>query len=98
MQKLLQALSDKSELKNDHYQFFLRSLSLNHERPSSTFVGTKNLHQMSVMILHIVVSLIIALGFLGAFIWAIKTNQYEDDYSPSVRILFDDQESKNQKS
>ncbi len=52
---------------------------------------------MSVMILHIVVSLIIALGFLGAFIWAIKTNQYDDAYSPSVRILFDDQEPKNQK-
>ncbi len=50
---------------------------------------------MSVMILHIVVSLIIALGFLGAFIWAIKTNQYDDDYSPSVRILFDDHETKN---
>jgi cbb3-type cytochrome oxidase maturation protein len=46
---------------------------------------------MSVMIIHIVVSLIIALGFLGAFIWAIKTNQYEDDYSPAVRILFDDE-------
>jgi len=46
---------------------------------------------MSVMIIHIVVSLMIALGFLAAFIWAIKTNQYEDDYSPAVRILFDDE-------
>lgn len=46
---------------------------------------------MSVMIIHIVVSLVIALGFLSAFIWAIRTNQYDDDYSPSVRILFDDQ-------
>ena len=45
---------------------------------------------MSVMIIHIVVSLLMALGFLAAFIWAIKSNQYEDDYSPSVRILFDD--------
>lgn len=45
---------------------------------------------MSVMIIHIVVSLLIALGFLAAFIWAIKTNQYDDDYSPSVRMLFDD--------
>lgn len=51
---------------------------------------------MSVMIIHIVVSLIIALGFLGAFIWAIKSNQYEDDYSPAVRILFD--EKKQEKS
>ena len=45
---------------------------------------------MSVMIIHIVVSLMIALGFLAAFVWAMKTKQYEDDYSPAVRILFDD--------
>ncbi|MBT3647476.1 MAG: cbb3-type cytochrome oxidase assembly protein CcoS [Flavobacteriales bacterium] len=51
---------------------------------------------MSVMIIHIVVSLIIALAFLGAFIWAIKTNQYDDDYSPSVRILFDDTKPNNE--
>jgi cbb3-type cytochrome oxidase maturation protein len=50
------------------------------------------------MIIHIVVSLLIALGFLAAFIWAIKTNQYDDDYSPSVRILFDDQKSTKQNS
>jgi cbb3-type cytochrome oxidase maturation protein len=50
---------------------------------------------MSVMIIHIVVSLIIALGFLAAFIWAIKTNQYDDDYSPAVRMLFDDKPSEN---
>ena len=51
---------------------------------------------MSVMIIHIVVSLLIALGFLGAFIWAIRTNQYDDDYSPSVRMLFDDQKPNKQ--
>ncbi|MEQ9186284.1 MAG: cbb3-type cytochrome oxidase assembly protein CcoS [Cryomorphaceae bacterium] len=51
---------------------------------------------MSVMIIHIVVSLLLALGFLGAFIWAVRTNQYDDDYSPSVRILFDDQEVNKQ--
>lgn len=52
---------------------------------------------MSVMILHIIVSLLIAIGFLAAFIWAIKTNQYEDDYSPAVRILFDEQKKENSK-
>jgi nitrogen fixation-related uncharacterized protein len=25
-----------------------------------------------------------------AFLWSIKTGQYDDDYSPSVRILYDD--------
>lgn len=39
----------------------------------------------------LVVSLIIALFFLGSFLWAIKNGQYEDDYTPSVRILFEDE-------
>ncbi len=29
--------------------------------------------------------------FLVGFIWAVKNGQYEDDYSPSVRMLFDDE-------
>ncbi len=39
----------------------------------------------------LVVSLIIALFFLASFLWAIKSGQYEDDYTPSVRILFEDE-------
>jgi cbb3-type cytochrome oxidase maturation protein len=50
---------------------------------------------MSVLFILIGISLLIALGFLMAFLWASKTGQYEDDYSPSVRILFDDQPNKN---
>lgn len=46
---------------------------------------------MSVIILLIGFSLAMALSFLAAFIWAAKTGQYEDDYTPSVRILFDDE-------
>lgn len=34
-------------------------------------------------------SLILAIGFLIAFIWSVKSKQYEDDYTPSVRMLFD---------
>ena len=34
-------------------------------------------------------SLIVALGFLIAFLWLVKKGQYDDDYTPSVRILFD---------
>ncbi|MES2131198.1 MAG: cbb3-type cytochrome oxidase assembly protein CcoS [Bacteroidota bacterium] len=44
---------------------------------------------MSVIFILISASLLIALGFLIAFIWSVKTNQYEDDYTPSVRILFE---------
>jgi cbb3-type cytochrome oxidase maturation protein len=49
---------------------------------------------MSVIFLLIIISLIVAIAFLAAFIWAVKSKQYEDDYSPSVRILFDDEEEK----
>ena len=38
----------------------------------------------------IIISLTVAIGFLITFIWAVKSNQYEDDYTPSVRMLFDD--------
>lgn len=46
---------------------------------------------MSVIFVLIITSLLIAIGFLIAFIWSVKTNQYEDDYTPSVRILFENE-------
>jgi cbb3-type cytochrome oxidase maturation protein len=45
---------------------------------------------MSAIFLLIGISLVVAVGFLVAFLWAVKTNQYEDDYTPSVRMLFND--------
>jgi cbb3-type cytochrome oxidase maturation protein len=45
---------------------------------------------MSVIIIMLVGSLLIAGGFLIAFLWSVKDGQYEDDYSPAQRILFDD--------
>ena len=33
-------------------------------------------------------------GFLIAFIWAVKSGQYDDDYSPSVRMLFENKKTK----
>lgn len=35
-------------------------------------------------------SFLLAVGFLIAFIWSVKSGQLDDDYTPSVRILFDD--------
>ncbi len=35
-----------------------------------------------------------ALSFLIAFLWAVKNGQYKDTYTPSVRILFDDNDLK----
>lgn len=46
---------------------------------------------MSVMYMLIAFSLVLAAMFLLAFIWAMRDGQYEDKYTPSVRILFDDE-------
>ncbi|PHN03847.1 cbb3-type cytochrome oxidase assembly protein CcoS [Flavilitoribacter nigricans] len=45
---------------------------------------------MKIIFVLIALSLLIALGFLISFLWAVRTGQYEDDYTPSVRILFED--------
>ena len=37
------------------------------------------------------VSIIIALGFLYIFIKSVKSGQYDDMYTPSVRMLFEDE-------
>lgn len=51
---------------------------------------------MYVIFILIAISLVVATGFLVAFVWAQKTGQYDDDYSPSVRILFEDEPEKQQ--
>jgi cbb3-type cytochrome oxidase maturation protein len=50
---------------------------------------------MSAIFLLIGVSLIVAIGFLIAFLWAMRKGQYDDDYTPSVRMLFDDEFTEN---
>lgn len=46
---------------------------------------------MSAMFILIGASLLVAVGFLFAFFWAAGSGQYEDGYTPSVRVLFDDE-------
>ena len=46
---------------------------------------------MSVIYLLISISIVVAICFFIAFIRAVKTGQYDDDYTPSVRMLFDDE-------
>jgi len=46
---------------------------------------------MSVIYLLLTISLIVAVGFFIAFILSIKNGQYDDDYTPSVRMLFEDE-------
>lgn len=51
---------------------------------------------MSVLVVLIIAGIVMATGFLAAFIWAVRNGQYDDSYSPSVRILFDeDSDNKN---
>ena len=45
---------------------------------------------MSIIIILISISITIAVTFLGIFLWNMKTGQYDDTYTPSVRMLFDD--------
>ena len=45
---------------------------------------------MNIFYLLIGVSLFAALIFLGAFIWAVRVGQFDDNETPPRRILFDD--------
>ena len=48
---------------------------------------------MNIFYLLIGVSLLAALIFLGAFIWAVRTGPFDDNETPAIRILFDDESS-----
>lgn len=54
------------------------------------FSHHKLIRLMAILFFLILVSLIVAVGFLGAYLWATRTGQFDDDYTPAVRMLFDD--------
>ena len=45
---------------------------------------------MSVILILIVASLTMALIFLGGFIWSVRSGQYEDTVTPSMRVLMEE--------
>lgn len=45
---------------------------------------------MNIMIMLIAISLIVACLFLWAFVWSVKSGQFEDTVTPAVRILDSD--------
>jgi cbb3-type cytochrome oxidase maturation protein len=45
---------------------------------------------MGIIVILIFISLSIAVLFLIIFFWSIKSGQYDDTYTPSIRMLFDD--------
>ncbi|MBI1930938.1 MAG: cbb3-type cytochrome oxidase assembly protein CcoS [Ignavibacteriales bacterium] len=50
---------------------------------------------MNVIFVLIAFSSFVAIIFLAAYIWSVKTGQYDDNYTPSVRVLFDNEVRKN---
>ena len=49
---------------------------------------------MNIIVILILISVLVAVTFLGAFYWAVKSGQFEDTDSPSVRMLIDDKRPK----
>ncbi|QOD62311.1 cbb3-type cytochrome oxidase assembly protein CcoS [Polaribacter haliotis] len=46
---------------------------------------------MSVIYLLLSLSILVAIVFFIAFIYSVRKGQYDDSYTPSVRMLFDDE-------
>jgi len=46
-----------------------------------------------VMFILMAFSLTVSLIFLGAYIWSVKSGQFDDKYTPSVRMLFEDKKT-----
>ena len=45
---------------------------------------------MGIIVILIFISLCIAILFLVIFFWSVKSGQYDDTYTPSIRMLFDE--------
>jgi len=46
---------------------------------------------MKIMFLLILISLTIAAAFLLVYLWAARNGQFDDQYTPSMRMLLDDE-------
>ena len=53
---------------------------------------------MNIIFFMIGVSLLMALGFLGAFFWSMSKGQNDDLHTPAMRILLDDEITVKQKN
>ena len=49
-----------------------------------------NYPPLSALFVLIGISIVVAGSFLAAFLWSVNKGQFDDDYTPSVRMLFDD--------
>jgi cbb3-type cytochrome oxidase maturation protein len=62
------------------------------------FISEAKRFNISVIVILIAASLLVAVGFLIAFLWAVKSGQYDDTHTPSIRVLFDNDENKTSES
>jgi len=46
---------------------------------------------VSALFVLIAISVIVAGSFLIAFLWSVSNGQFDDDFTPSIRMLFDDE-------
>ncbi|RDY58657.1 cbb3-type cytochrome oxidase assembly protein CcoS [Flagellimonas nanhaiensis] len=46
---------------------------------------------MSVIYVLLAISITVALAFFAAFVFSVRSGQYDDTYTPSVRMLFEDE-------
>jgi cbb3-type cytochrome oxidase maturation protein len=53
-------------------------------------VGAADVTGMTIIVLLIVAGGVVAAGFLGAFVWAVQSGQYDDTCTPAVRMLLDE--------
>ena len=48
---------------------------------------------MSVIVLLIVAGGLVAGGFLLAFVWAVRSGQFDDTFTPAVRVLLESRDA-----
>lgn len=53
---------------------------------------------MGVILILILASLVFALGFLAAFIWSVRSGQFDDTTTPSLRLLMEETVPGNSRS
>ena len=52
---------------------------------------------MNVLIILLGFSMLVAGGFLVAFLWAVRSGQYKDRHTPELRMLFDDDDRRDRR-
>lgn len=53
---------------------------------------------MSVIFILIGISACVGLTFLAIFLWSVRNGQYDDSITPAIRILFEDNLNKTNKT